>query len=265
MRHVHAAAAALAAALLAAPAAAQEDAAELARQLTNPVASLISVPFQFNWDGGYGPQDGDRAFVNIQPVVPFDLDEDWNLISRTILPVIWQDDVVAGTEQFGLGDVVQSLFLSPKAPGRGGLIWGVGPVGLIPTATDDRLGGGKFGLGPTGVALVQRGPWTIGGLANHVWSVAGEGSRADVNATFLQPFLTYTTPGATTFFLNTETTYDWNADQFAVPINFGVNQLVKISDQMVQFGLGGRYWAEAPRGGPEGFGVRVNVVLLFPR
>ncbi|SFH78875.1 transporter [Albimonas pacifica] len=248
----------------AAPAAAQESAEELAKKLANPVASLISVPFQFNWDGGYGPQDGQKAFVNIQPVVPIDLNEDWNLISRTILPVAWQDDVVPGTDQFGLGDVVQSLFVSPKSTASG-LIWGVGPVALIPTATDDALGAGKFGLGPTAVVLKQFGPWTVGALANHIWSVAGEGGRDEVNASFVQPFVNYTWPSAASAFLNTEATYDWTTGQWAVPINVGVNQLTTIGDQKVQFGLGARWWAESPRGGPEGVGVRFNVILLFPR
>ncbi|MBY8978032.1 hypothetical protein KHP62_19635 [Rhodobacteraceae bacterium NNCM2] len=115
------------------------------------------MPFQFNYDDSIGPLDGNKTYLNIQPVIPFDLGEDWNLISRTILPISYQDDVAFGTYQWGLGDTVQSLFLSPKKP-TDGIIWGVGPVALIPTATDDALGTGKFGLGPTGVALWQNGP-----------------------------------------------------------------------------------------------------------
>lgn len=95
--------------------------ADLAKQLSNPVASLVSVPFQFNYDLGFGPDDGQRATLNIQPVIPITLNEDWNLISRTILPIIWQNDIAGPSgEQFGLGDTVQSLFLSPSTPGPGG-------------------------------------------------------------------------------------------------------------------------------------------------
>jgi hypothetical protein len=117
----------------------------LAKKLSNPIASLISVPFQFNYDEGFGPNDGQKAVLNIQPVIPISLSEDWNMISRTILPVIWQNDIAGPSgEQSGLGDITQSLFFSPKHPGPSGIVWGVGPVFLIPTATDDLLGGGKW-------------------------------------------------------------------------------------------------------------------------
>lgn len=192
-------------------ASADDDEANLAQQLANPVAALISVPFQFNYQSGIGPADDGRQWVlNIQPVIPFSLNEEWNLISRTILPVVDQRNLFPGAgSQSGIGDTVQSFFFSPKAPTAGGWIWGAGPVLLLPTGSNDLLTTDKWGLGPTAVALRQTGPWTAGVLGNHIWSVAGDSDRRDISTTFVQPFLTYNTPTAWTFSLQTESTYDW--------------------------------------------------------
>ncbi len=246
---------------------AQESAQDLAQELTNPVADLISVPFQFNYDDGYGPvDDGKKAYVNIQPVIPFEVSEGWNLISRTILPVAWQSDVVPGAgEQFGLGDTTQSLFMSPKASGSSGIIWGAGPVFLLPTATDDLLGSKKWGVGPTAVALRIDGPWTYGALVNHIWSVAGDSSRNDISNSFMQPFVAYTTSDAWTFSMQSETTYNWNAETWSVPISGLVSKLVRIGGLPVSLGAGVRYWAQSPANGPEGFGARLVITFVLPK
>jgi hypothetical protein len=240
--------------------------ANLAKQLANPVASLISVPFQFNFDRGIGVQENlQRAALNIQPVVPFKLSADWNLISRTILPVVVYGGAAgAETGQLNVGDTLQSLFFSPAKPGPGGVIWGVGPVALLGTATGQLSGIQQWGLGPTGVALVQRGHWTMGALANHLWSVANNGPNANLNATFLQPFVSYTTTNAWTFSLNTESTYDWQANQWAVPLNLLVSKVTKVGNQLLSVGGGVRYWAGGPETGPHGWGGRLVVTLLFP-
>jgi hypothetical protein len=247
---------------------AQEDAvkgaAGLAEKLQNPIASLISVPIQSNFDFGAGPNGhGFQYKVNIQPVIPISLTEDWNLITRTILPVVSQDNIVGNSSQGGLADTTESLFFSPKQPTSGGWIWGAGPVFQFPTATNDLLGEEKWGAGPTAVVLKQSHGWTYGALVNHVWSYAGESGRADVDRTFLQPFLSYTLKTATTFQLNTESTYDWERSQWTVPLNFMIQQLVKFGNQPVALQLGYRYYAEKPNEGPNG-GLRFTVTFLFP-
>jgi hypothetical protein len=237
---------------------------ELAKELANPISSLISVPFQNNFEFKLGPNnDGFKYTLNFQPVIPFSLNKDWNLVTRTIVPVIDQSDVIApNTSQSGLSDITQSFFFSPKKPVMG-MIVGAGPVFLYPSATDDFLGTEKWGAGPTMVLLKQQGPWTYGILFNHIWSFAGNDHRSYVNSTFLQPFISYITKTKTTFSINTETTYDWRSDQWTLPINFTVAQLTRIGELPVQFTLGGKVYADGPSGAPE-WGLRFVVTPLFP-
>ena len=240
------------------------EAQELAKKLSNPVASLISFPMQSNFDFKMGTGSGWRYTLNVQPVIPFKLSDKWNLISRTILPIIHQGNVTGpNSSQNGLGDTVQSFFFSPNK--REPFVWAVGPVVLIPTATNDALGSRKLGLGPTVLALKQTNGWTLGVLANHIWSVAGKSSSSEVNSTFLQPFLSYNTRDAWTYSINTESSYDWASNSWAVPIHLSISKLVRFGKQPVSFGGGLRCWATAPGGGPHGCGLRIVVTALFPK
>jgi hypothetical protein len=246
---------------------AQEGDADLAQQLSNPLANLISLPMQMNIDQDLGPTDkGTKVQTNVQPVIPFDLGGDWNLITRTIIPVIWQDDLYPGAgSQFGLGDINLSLFFSPKAPTAGGLTWGVGPVILLPTATDSKLGAKKWGAGPAMVVLTTRGSWTLGALANQLWSFAGDSDRPDISSAFVQPFVAYNTPTAWTFSMQSESTYNWKTERWSVPLNFSVAKLVVFGKLPVSLQAGIGYWLESPPSGPEGMRYRLQATLVLPK
>jgi hypothetical protein len=182
------------------------------------------------------------------------------------VPIVSQEDVAPGSgEDSGLGDITASQFFSPKKPTADGWIWGVGPVWLLPTASEDALGAEKWGLGPTAVVLKQRHGWTYGALVNHIWTIAGEDDRSDVNATFLQPFLAFTFHTATTLTVNTESTYDWESEAWSVPINAMVSQMLKIGKLPIQVAVGVRYWAESSTCGPEGIGFRLQLTGLLPK
>lgn len=241
--------------------------ADLAQELSNPVADLITIPIQMNYDYNIGPDDdGWKLQTNIQPVIPFSLNNNWNLITRTIMPVISQQDIFPGSgSDFGLGDINMSLFFSPKEPTDGGLIWGAGPVLLFPTATETLLGGEKWGAGPAIVALTMKGPWTIGMLANHIWSYAGDSDRQDISNTFVQPFAAYTTPSAWTYSVQSETTYNWETEKWSVPVNASVAKLVRWGKLPVSLQAGVGYWLDSPDAGPEGFRFRLQANFVLPK
>ena len=250
-------------ACIALPASATND-SDLATKLSNPISSLISVPFQFNYDCCIGPSSGARYTLNIQPVIPFPMTPEWNLIVRTIMPLIQQDEIAPGFgSHFGLGDTTQSFFVSPNsAPGD--IIWGVGPVFLWPTATDAAIGTQKWGAGPTAVVLQQRAGFTYGVLANHVWSYAGSSVRPNVSSTFLQPFITYNWPDTTGVTFTTESTYNWTDKQWTVPLILIVSHIFRFGVQPVSFQLGGKYYAQRPEA-TSSWGLRFAAVLLFPQ
>jgi hypothetical protein len=234
---------------------------ELAKKTQNPIASLISVPLQANWDFNNGPTDDKTNFLlNVQPVIPVSVSDGYNVIIRTILPVKSNE---FPKEESGIGDILQSFFVSPKGTLDGWIV-GAGPALLYPSATDRTLGGEKWGAGPTAVVLKQTSGWTYGILANHIWSYAGTSSRSDISSTYLQPFLTFTTKSLTSFSVNSESTYDWEKKEWTAPFNAMVTQLLRVAGQPFTLQAGGRYYADAPDNGPR-WGVRFALTFLFPR
>ena len=254
----------------------------LARQLSNPVASLVSVPFQFNWDQPVGPDDATRFVLNVQPVIPFSLNDDWNLILRWIMPYIGQPALFeGGVPTSGMGDIVASAFFSPAKPAR--FIWGAGPAFILPTNASPVLGTAKWSAGPTFVILQQSGQWTFGMLMNHLWSFAGSDrsggvERGNVNASFLQPFASYTTKNSVTMGVSIEASGNWqlydqgpggsleqvDGTQWTVPIMFTASKLTRFGPFPMSIGGGVGWFATGPDGGPS-WRLRMTGTLLLPR
>ncbi len=241
------------------------DAAALAKTLANPIGAMISMPFQNNMDVGIGAFNGSRNTMNFQPIIPFDLNEKFNLITRYIVPVIAQQDITTeNTQQFGLADALVSAWIS-NAKVKNGVVWGVGSAFLIPTATNDWLGSKKFGLGPTAILLKQTNGWTYGGLINQVWSVAGSEDGTDVNQMYLQPFVTYNWKTGTGLTVNTELTHYWNTSQTNAFVNIMAGGILKFGKQIIQAQVGPRIQVAATDGNQAAFGVRTALIFVFPK
>ena len=239
---------------------------DLAKQTQNPVASLISVPLQSNFNFGVGPNEELQYIMNVQPVVPIGITDDWNVITRPILPIISQPFLAPGVgDTFGLGDMQLQLYLSPAKPGA--LIWGAGPVFQFPTATDESLGTGRWAAGPAAVALTMQGPWVFGALANNLWSFAGDDERPKVNQLTVQPFVNYNLPDG--WYVNSAPiiTANWEAedgDTWTVPLGAGVGKIVRVGKLPINLQLASYYNVVTPEYGAE-WQLRFQVQLLFPR
>lgn len=237
---------------------------DLAKQLSNPVSSLVSIPFQLNWEFGAGEEDP-RVVLNFQPVMPFRLGADWNFILRVITPLVSQPPLAEGGEtRFGIGDVTLESFFTPAKPGA--ITWGIGPALLLPMTSDPLLGTGKWSAGPTVVVLHQGGAWTLGALATQLWSFAGDDGRDDVSQTLLQPFLSYAAPKQVTLTLNAEAGANWRAEdgeEWTIPVQLSVGKIVKLGSQPLSFQVGGGYFVEKPDGGPD-WRLRTGVTVLIP-
>jgi hypothetical protein len=242
----------------------ESDAEALAKAAQNPVASMISLPFQNNTNTNFGPQEKTQNVLNIQPVWPFSVGENWNLITRTIFPFISQPALSPNGERTqGLGDITFSGFISPKVPGR--WIWGLGGIGLLPSG-DKALTADKWGVGPAAVALTFKGPWVYGGLINNVWSVSGSGPN-DVNLMTLQPFVNYNLPGARYFTFSPIINANWEADsgeQWTVPVGLGYGKIFKIGKLPVNGQISLYHNVVKPTFGPD-WQLRVQLQFMFPK
>ena len=243
---------------------AEDKESALSQQLANPIADLVSVPIQYNalFGAGVGGGKGTISVLDIQPVIPIRLNEDWNLITRTILPVAYGHNIFNGSGNVGgLADTQISAFLSPQAVGANGLIWGVGAIINAPTATDPLLGTSKWGAGPTAVALVQKGSWTVGTLANQLWTFDGGNT---INKSFVQPWVTYDLGKGWSVSATSQSSYDWINREWTVPLNLGVAKVVNFGKQPVQIQAGGIYMLAAPAGAPR-WGLQATLTFLFPQ
>jgi hypothetical protein len=240
------------------------DEAELAKKRANPLADLTTVPLQFNDDCCFGPRKAGRFLLSLQPVVPIKLGDEWNLITRTVMPIIAGGETNAGLGgHAGLGDTIQNFFLTPRHTVNGVSV-GLGPTFLWPSATDRLLGTEKWGAGPSINIVKQERGWTYGILAYHVWSYAGVASRSEVSLTYAQPFISYTFPDTTAIGLTTESAYDYVARQWTVPLVVGASRIVRFGTQPVSLGLSGKFYPVKPIDGPT-WGARLTVTFLFPK
>jgi hypothetical protein len=243
-----------------------DDTPELAHLVQNPIAKVISLPFQNNLNFGIGPQSDEQDVLNIQPVIPFSMGDNWNVISRTIIPVIREPQLGSATaSKLGLGDASLALYLSPAQPGE--IIWGVGPAFTFPTASHDELGQGKFDAGLSAVALTIRGPWLIGALATDVASVSGASDRNSVHQMVVQPFINYNFARGWYVASSPIITANWKApdsQRWTVPLGGGVGRAFRLGSQAMNLQVQAFRNVVSPHDAGD-WTLRVQFQLLFPK
>ena len=256
----------LSAILGAMPAAAQptdKDPNALASKLTNPVADLISVPFQYNYYANIGlDKKGTLNSLVVQPVIPIKLNNDWNYILRPVV-TFESGNNINGFSGTGTGPVLVETFFSPRAAKD--FIWGVGPIVTTPALSGNYYGTAQTGVGLSAVGLVMKAPWTAGLLAYNTWSAGGNAHYGTANNLFYQPFVSYVTKSAWTFTVNTQSTFNWDARRAENPMNATVSKIVKFGEMPVSLSAGARYYLSSVPGGSSGWGARASITFLFPR
>ena len=241
---------------------AASDATRLADQLANPVAKLISVPFQFNYDGNMGQgRHGSMVSLKFQPVIPLTVNNDWNLITRPIVTTEWQRDI-DGASGTGVGPLVIETFFSPADATR--TVWGVGPFLSTPSLSGNRYGTRQWGAGASFVGMVRPGQWTIGMLGYQSWDIGGSPVAGTANNTYWQPFASYVTHDAWTYTLDTESTFNWDTRRASNPLNAIVAKLLYFGKQPVSLAVGARYYLTSAPDGPSGWGARATITFVFP-
>lgn len=235
---------------------------QLSKELSNPVANIINIPFQLNVDNGGGKDDnGQHSYLQIQPVIPFNMNEKWSIISRSIL-YIENKHGFGYPSKTGLGDMSQTFFFSPRHK-PSGITWGVGPAFLIPTATEKQLGGEKWAVGPSFVVVKETQNWTWGILSNQIWSFAGNKIRESISRLFVQPFAAYHFKKAVTLTVTSEYTYDWHKHERTFPVNVMISKVKTIGKLPLNFSLGARYYIDKPAGAPD-WGLRAMITFVLP-
>ena len=236
-----------------------EDVNTISKELSNPVSSIYVFPFEFDFNFDAGPEYGKINILNIQPVIPINLGNDWKVIIRTIVPLVQEKGMISDETVYGVGDIEQSFFFAPNK--SEGIIWGVGPIVNIPSG-NDKFSSKKWGLGPSAVMVSMNEKVTYGGLAEHMWSIGGEGPK-DINMTMVQPFIAYRLGNGWSVSTNVEITYDWVDDQFIIPWEVGVGKVIKIANVIpVSIGIAPRYYIERSDFDPR-WGVRLTMAVIL--